>query len=371
MKIKSSRAGLSHFLNRLSSLGIGLGVFSLILVMGVVDGYEDRVTQSISRVTSPLLVLNQSSSEFPTIQDFGVPEARVLLAPGVAIYGEDVALVEINGVVPEDEPPVSGLAQKTLHGRWPADKGEVVVAQDLLDKLGGPKIDDYLHVIVGGQGRALQIVGIADFGMYQLSSKVMIVHQNEIKGTQGVVAGIKLFPSDLFQTEQKVRQAIQYPLVVRSWKDFNSVLLEAIAMERVLLFIIMSFIVLMGAFNLVSTLLTKGQEQSFQHGILRALGWSGRSMLWSVVRDGLFGTLPGVLWGTVLGLICVFLLGVLPIIPIPGSIYGFTSLPGKISAGWLAVVLGFTLMVIFIASYLPAYLLTKRPIIRSLRGGDG
>jgi ABC-type lipoprotein release transport system permease subunit len=365
---RANPGSLGRFLQRLSNLGVGLGVFSLVLVMGVVDGFEERIAQSISRITAPLMVLNQSSPEIPEVDVSGVQTAPARLTTGVLVWGDRVGLVEVNAVNAGEEPAVSGLSRPPHQGRWPTQTGEVALGTDLVTKLGNPEIGSSLLLVLGGEGRMVELVGVTDFGMYQLGSRVVISHLNELDAVSGVIGARKVFAQDLFETEVKIRSQISYPLIVRSWKDLNVGLLEAISMEKKLLFIILSFIVLMASMNLVSTLLVHGQERSYHYSVLRALGWSNWEMMKTVLKEGIGHSVSGVVVGMVLGCAAVFILSNVPIIPIPSDVYGFSSLPGKIQPGMLVVIFGVCMVLVSVAASIPAHLLTKRSIVKGLRG---
>lgn len=315
------------FISLISILGIALGVTALITVTSVMNGFEKEMRQRIV-----------GASSHATISTFGEPmqgwEALAEQAldheevVGAAPYVEgQVMLVHagrstgalVRGVLPDTEDAVSELSSnlKQVENLTVAlEPGEfgVLLGSDLAAFLGALPGDKVMFITpeasVTPMGfvprvKRFTVTGLFSFGMFQFDRNLAVIHANDgaklFKMSDGF-SGLRLKLEDTGRAPivaRELQQNIGYDYFVSDWTAQNANYFLAVKMEKTMMFIILSMIVAVAAFNIVSTLVMMVQDKQSDIAILRTQGASPRSIM------GIFlvqGTLIGVL-GTVAGLI--------------------------------------------------------------------
>lgn len=315
------------FISLVSIIGIFLGVTALITVTSVMNGFEKEMRQRIIGASSHATVsgLGEPIEEWEPVASIASAHPEV---NGAAPYVEgQVMLVHagrstgalVRGILPDQEPNVSDLHTKleqvdTLDEALSAGEFGVLLGADLAAYLGAIAGDKIMVITpeasvtpVGFVPRIKRftVTGVFRFGMYQFDRNMAIVHASDgarlFKLGDGF-SGVRLKLENTGNAPIVARQLSRefgFDKYVSDWTQQNSTYFEAVKLEKTMMFIILSMIVAVAAFNIISTLVMLVQDKQADIAILRTQGASPRSVMWIFVVQG---TLIGVL-GTVAGLI--------------------------------------------------------------------
>lgn len=315
------------FISLVSILGIMLGVTALITVTSVMNGFEKEMRERIVGASSHATVtaLGEPLDQWQQVADVALQHEEVT---GAAPYVEgQVMLVHagrstgalVRGVLPDEEGKVSELADSLESGSalpdalLPGEYG-LLLGADLAAYLGA-YVGDRVMVItpeasVTPMGfvprvKRFTVTGIFRFGMFQFDRNLAVMHAADsarlLRLGEGF-SGVRLKLNDTSLAPQVARDLqaeLGYDYFISDWTRQNANYFMAVKMEKTMMFIILSMIVAVAAFNIISTLVMLVQDKQADIAILRTQGASPRSILSIFVVQG---TLIGVL-GTVAGLI--------------------------------------------------------------------
>jgi len=315
------------FISLISILGIALGVTALITVTSVMNGFEKEMTQRIVGASSHATVTTFADplSDWQQVADIVTEHEEV---NGAAPYVEgQVMLVHggrstgslVRGVLPEQEDQVSELSSKLEYAEslnealQPGEFG-LLLGADLAAYLSAVPGDKVMVITpeanvtpVGFVPRVKRftVTGIFKFGMYQFDRNLAVMHASDgaklFKLGDGF-SGVRLKLEDTARAplvSSDLRQMVGFDYFVSDWTQQNANYFLAVKMEKTMMFIILSMIVAVAAFNIVSTLVMMVQDKQADIAIMRTLGASPRGIMSIFLVQG---TLIGVLGG-VAGLI--------------------------------------------------------------------
>ncbi|WP_374327692.1 lipoprotein-releasing ABC transporter permease subunit [Azonexus sp.] len=293
------------FISLISMAGIGLGVAALIVVLSVMNGFQKELRTRILGVASHIQVtgIDGGLEHWQSIAA-GVekhPEVRAT-APFVQSQGMfsvdgEVKGALIRGIVPEQEDRVADFRKTIKSGSLddlkPGEFG-VVLGADLARSLHvftGDKL-----TLIAPQGtvtpagvvprvRSFKVVGIFEVGMYEYDSGLALIHLQDAQrlyqmGEQ--VSGVRLKVDDLFKAPRIARELVAYinaDAYIHDWTKSHANFFRAVQIEKTMMFIILSLIVAVAAFNLVSTLVMAVTDKQADIAILRTLGARPRSIM--------------------------------------------------------------------------------------------
>ncbi|HVT33783.1 MAG TPA: lipoprotein-releasing ABC transporter permease subunit [Rhodanobacteraceae bacterium] len=319
------------FISLVSILGIAVGVTALITVISVMNGFDKELKDRILGMVSHAQITGVGE----TVRDWQTAIARAKENPhveGAAPYVEREAMLQgrhnagalIRGVVPDLEPEVSEIDKRMIAGKLsdlaPGSFG-IVLGKELAQSLGALEVGDRVTVFapelsatpIGALPRLKRftVVGIFEAGMQEYDSGLAVVNMQDAEALYRLdgPTGIRLKLDDMFQAFS-VGRALSDELGqmyrITDWMQGHSNFFKAVAMEKKVMFLILSLIVAVAAFNLVSTLVMLVTDKQSDIAILRTLGQSPRSVMGTFMVQGvLVGTLGiamGVFFGVLLAL---------------------------------------------------------------------
>ena len=348
------RNGFISFISGVSMLGIALGVAALIIVLSVMNGFQKEVRDRMLSVIAHVEIY-QAQGEALADWQATATEARrneqvVGAAPFIATQaliarGDDMRGAIVRGISPADEATVTALAAQlrdtTLAKLVPGGWG-IVLGGELARSL-GVKVGDRVTIVApGGQVtpagviprlKQLTLVGTFDAGHYEYDSGLALMHVDDAARLFRVAGptGVQLRLKDA-QQAREVADEIQLRLGdsvrITDWTRTNRNWFQAVQIEKRLMFIILTLIVAVAAFNLVSTLVMTVTDKQADIAILRTLGASPGSIMGIFVVQGALVGVIGTLSGLVLGLLVAFNIG--SIVPAIENALGASFLPKDI-----------------------------------------
>ncbi len=386
------RNGFISFISAVSMLGIALGVAALIIVLSVMNGFQKEVRDRMLSIVAHVEIFGSAAADATAPFDWravaGVATARpdvLAAAPFVAAQalvarGEDMRGAVIRGVDPPAEAGITDIARQLRDGAFarlvPGEWG-VVVGVQLARDLGVREGERITIVSPGGQVtpagvvprlKQVTVVGTFDSGHYEYDSALVMMHVEDAARLfrQTGPSGVQLRLADLHQARRvaaELATELGPNVVVRDWTRTNRAWYDAVQLEKRLMFIILTLIVAVAAFNLVSTLVMTVTDKRADIAILRTLGASPRSVMGIFMVQGAASGVIGTLTGVGLGLLVAFNVDVIvPAIErlfqtafLPGSIYLITRMPSDPQAGDIVPVAVISLVLAFLATLYPSW----------------
>jgi lipoprotein-releasing system permease protein len=399
------RNGFISFISGVSMLGIALGVAALIIVLSVMNGFRKEVQDRMLSVIPHIEVLSADGNALPDWQAMAakvraagsigtevIGAAPFIAQQALMARGDDMRGVIVRGISPNDEATVTEVAARlkdTVLARLVPGNWGVVLGLELARSLGVREGDKVTVVLPGGQVtaagvvprlRQLNVVGTFDAGHYEYDSTLALVHVDDaaklfrVEGPTGVQLRLK----DLNQA-RSVGHALQESLGpqygVRDWTRTNSNWFSAVELEKRLMFIILTLIVAVAAFNLVSTLVMTVTDKQADIAILRTLGASPRSVMGIFMVQGALSGVIGTLAGVAFGLVIAFNVGtlvaaieaVLRVSFLPASVYLISRMPSDPQAADIVPIVVISLLLSFIATLYPSWRASRVQPAEALR----
>ena len=321
------RNGFISFISGVSMLGIALGVAALIIVLSVMNGFQKEVRDRMLGVVSHIEIFGPGGGVLEDPQRT-MAEARrhpqvVGAAPFVSAQalvarGEDMRGAIVRGIDPAHEHEVTDLAagmRPVLQRLVPGEFG-VVLGAELARQLGVREGDPLTLIAPSGQVtpagvvprlKQMKVVGSFDSGHFEYDSGLVLLHQEDaqrIFRLEGPT-GIRLKLEDLDQAREvaaELGRTLTGEFLIRDWTRQNRTWFAAVQVEKRMMFIILTLIVAVAAFNLVSTLVMTVTDKRADIAILRTLGASPSSIMGIFVVQGATVGVIGTLGGLLLGL---------------------------------------------------------------------
>ncbi|WP_119286868.1 lipoprotein-releasing ABC transporter permease subunit [Azohydromonas sediminis] len=383
------RNGFISFISAVSMLGIALGVAALIIVLSVMNGFQKEVRDRMLSVISHVEIHAWDGAALPDWQATAEAAKRHPQVRGAAPFvaaqaliarGEDMRGAVVRGIEPAAEATVTELAARlrdttlaTLRpGEW-----HVVLGAELARQLGVTVGDKVTLVAPGGQVtpagviprlRQFTVTGTFDTGHYEYDSALALIHLRDAAALFRVEGptGVQLRLADVHAARgvaAELASMLGRDVIVRDWTRTNRNWFDAVQIEKRLMAIILTLIVAVAAFNLVSTLVMTVTDKRADIAILRTLGASPRSIMGIFVVQGATAGIVGTAAGVALGLLVAFNVDVIvPAIEralgvafLPGSIYLITRMPSDPQAGDIVPIAVVSLVLAFLATIYPSW----------------
>ena len=382
------RNGFISFISGVSMLGIALGVAALIIVLSVMNGFQKEVRDRMLGVISHIEVfapngaalLNpQKTLAEITANKNVVGAATFIAAQALLARGEDMKGVLVRGIDPALEGKVTDLAAtsaSTLAKLIPGEFG-VVLGGELARAMGVREGDTVTLIAPSGQVtpagvvprlKQMKVVGTFDSGHYEYDSALVMLHQDDaakIFRLEGPT-GIRIKLKDLHQAREvamELSRALTGDLLIRDWTRQNKTWFAAVQLEKRMMFIILTLIVAVAAFNLVSTLVMTVTDKRADIAILRTLGASPKSIMGIFVVQGAMVGVIGTLAGLLLGLGVAFNIDILvPALErllnasfLPKDIYLISRMPSEPQYADIMPIAVIALILSFLATLYPSW----------------
>ncbi|HOP22240.1 MAG TPA: lipoprotein-releasing ABC transporter permease subunit [Gammaproteobacteria bacterium] len=320
------------FISLISMAGIAIGVMTVIVVISVMNGFDKELKE---RMLGSVAHATISAYGHDYIQDWesaikiaeenpGVVSAAPYVASEAMIQGYRTTGALVQGVSPEYEKNVTQLAEKMKYGSMEdliSGEYNIILGVDLAAQLGtgpGEKVVVYIPqfkttaVGVLPRLKRFTVVGIFEMGAYEYDAKLALIHLNDaqnLEKTDGGIEGIRIKTTDLMKAPKiayEIEEKLGGFLRVRDWTQENANFYKATQQERVVMFIILSMIIAVAAFNILSTMVMLVTEKNSDIAILRTLGMSGSQVTRIFIIAGVVIGAIGTIIGTALGLLISF-----------------------------------------------------------------
>ncbi|HEX7731161.1 MAG TPA: lipoprotein-releasing ABC transporter permease subunit [Rhodanobacter sp.] len=387
------------FISAVSIVCISISVIALITVMSVMNGFDyqmkTRILGAISHAT--ISGIGQSIEDWPSALKIAEANPHV---QGAAPYVEIQALLQgrapaaamVRGIDPALEPKVVDIGRHMVHGRLDAltpGGWNIVLGQDLATQL-GVNVGDQVVLAVpefratpfGGvpRMRGFHVVGTFAMGMEQFDSGLALVNIQDAEKLDSLSgpSGIRLKLDDLFNARpvaHELADRLGQVYQVQTWEQTNANLFSAISMEKKVMGVILSLIILVAVINLVSMLMMLVTDKQADIAILRTLGATPRSVMGMFMVQGLLVGMVGIGFGVSLGALLSWKLpGIVKVIEhvfhvqfLSPDVYYISEVPSRLEwhdVGWVALV---TFAFSLLATLYPAWRASRTQPAQALR----
>lgn len=392
--------GFLSFIAFVSVIGVALGVLALTVVTSVINGFEGELSRVITGMNGDIVLYSRGE---PIADADAVeakirkvlPETRAITRSFVTelmVSGADgVAGAILEGVDQTTLGEVTAIPSRVTSGRLPDIEGEVALTSALAERLGA-EIGSEVRLILPFSGEADQgkageseglsgtpkvvkakVVGLVRMGMYEYDSKFIFVTLPAVQsflnqGKKVTSFKIRLAPGANSQAgSERLTDNFGYPFRSKDWAQLNKNLFYAIKLEKAVIAIILTVIVIVAAFNVVSTLMMMIHDKGKEIAILKAMGFrpmqSFRLFCLIGVGMGAVGTAVGVF----LGLGINWVLEKTHWIDLPADIYYIGFLPVVVRWAEVGVIAFLAILISFLAALYPGWQVSRRSPLEGLR----
>jgi lipoprotein-releasing system permease protein len=397
----------------ISIAGIFLGVAALIIVLAVMNGFEQDLRNKILGINSHIILMQYSGA----MQDHQRVMRDVVQVPGVVaatpfIYsqamlknGGSVTGIVLRGLSTEDAQKVINLGKiregklddlgnegRKIPGLKPelTDLPGILIGRELAKNLGV-----FLHetvFVVSPSGVATPmgmvprmkpflVVGIFESGFFEYDSTLAFIslkNCQDFLGMGEMVTGIEIRVDDIYRADRiakQIEQKLGFPYWGRNWMEMNKNLFAALKLEKRVMFIILSLIVLVAAFNIISALIMIVMEKNKDIAILKTMGANRAGIMKIFIFQGMIVGAIGTFLGCIGGLAVAFNLEALSRFVenlfgfkiLPGDVYYLSELPSQVNYGDVGTIILGTLLISFLSTIYPSWRASRLDPVEALR----
>jgi len=380
----------------ISVLGVMIGVMALVVVLSVMNGFRADLMSKILGVKSHLLVLSYKGAfnDYKGVaRRVGQVEGAVATAPFIHSQvmvnrSGNVSGAILRGIQPETagnvlsiESMIKDGSLSSLESSWDG-LPTIIIGSELSKQLGAYPGDNLNMISPEGKltpfGRVpnsqkFKVTAVFDSGMYEYDASMVFVSLKEAQAFLGFgdrVSGLEVRVKDVYKSDKvglKIQNALGNPYWTKDWKVMNRSLFSALKLEKFAMFVILTMIVLVGALNIISTLVMVVMEKTRDVGILRAMGASAKSIMTVFMVQGLLVGLVGTLAGLASGLGICHLLARYKFISLPSDVYYITTLPVRVEFWDVCLVSLSAVVISFLATIYPSWHASKLNPVEAIR----
>ncbi|MFA4910238.1 MAG: lipoprotein-releasing ABC transporter permease subunit [Desulfobacteria bacterium] len=343
--------------------GVAIGVMTLIVVIGVMTGFKEDLTGKILGYYSHIVVLKQSEG----LDDYegiikkiekvkGVKSATPFIYTQAMLSSKSGSLgVVLRGVDPKTIGKVINIGSNMKEGsllnlEGPSNSANypgIIIGKELSRNL-GIFYGDTVNLIspmgvmtpmgMVPRMKKFKIVGIFESGMYEYDSSFLYIslkNAQDFINMPGVVTGIEVKTDDIYRVKEIASGIVRdlgYSYWTKDWMEMNRNLFAALKLEKITMFVILILIIMVAAFNIVSTLIMVVMEKNKDIAILKSMGATASSIMKVFIIEGLVVGVVGTLLGTIGGYALGFLLSEYKFIKLPSDVYYISTLPFRIGS---------------------------------------
>ena len=405
LRTRSSHSFIS-FISGVSMIGIALAVAVLIVVLSVMNGFEYELQRRILGMVSDASITGAEGGPLPDWQalhelvvarDDVEAAAPYVEGQAMAVAGEELAGVTVRGVHPELEQQVSTIRSVMVSGSLDelTDRTYRVVIGTQLAAVLKVGVGDKITLVLAEQNvtpagalprwRSFTVSGVFDAGMYEYDRGLVFTSFEDaarLFRTDGEATGLRLAIADLYSARDVAMDAgrqlaneIGADLAIDDWTSLHATFFRSIQIQKSMMFVILSLVIAVAAFNIVSTLMMVVRDKRGDIAILRSFGSTQRSIMALFASQGTFigviGTLLGVLLALFiswqLGNIVTLLQGWLGVDLLSAEVYYLEDLPTQVRPLEVLQIGGIALALAIAATFYPALSAARQPPAEALR----
>jgi lipoprotein-releasing system permease protein len=397
----------------ISIAGIFLGVAALIIVLAVMNGFETELRNRILGVNSHIVLMEYGSSikEYKEVMK-KIGEVEGVVASTPFIYsqamlrrGQSLSGVVLRGLSTESSKKVINLG-KMKEGSVDSlsEKGRkkiklkadvasfpgIVIGKELARNLGVILFDTVSLLSPMGVAtpmglvprmKKFLVVGIFDSGFYEYDSSLAFLSLKECQkflNMDDIVTGIEIKVTDIYKAKEiaeSIENKLGHPYWARNWMQMNKNLFSALKLEKRVMFIILSLIVLVAAFNIICTLIMVVMGKNRDIAILKSMGATAKGIMKIFILQGVvigaIGTILGSIFGLTVALnlekISLYIEKLFGFRILPQDVYYLSELPSQVNYGDVLIIVVGTMLICFLSTIYPSLRASRLDPTEALR----
>jgi lipoprotein-releasing system permease protein len=400
----------------ISIIGVMLGVAVLIIVISVMSGFDHDLRGKILGFSPHVRVARPNNEPLTNYVALMAEISSNRLVKAVAPYvvgpvlastlpeqgSSQIVAPDIRGIDPRIEEKISMLPSSVVEGKFDVKGNGLLVGRDLARSV-GLAVGDRLAIYsirdlrrmnegwkerrAGGEPNELympseyEVRGIFDVGYFEFNYRIIVCsleNAQDLYGLGDSVPGLMVMlhdPSKAGLVRRELQSMLGPEFTISTWEEENSGMLDALLVEKNVMFYLLFFILIVAAFGITSALITFVVQKTREIGVLKALGSSNGQIMWIFLSQSLFVGILGVLAGFGLGMLAVsyrneflfFLRRVTGFELFPARIYMFTQLPALIDFSDITLICGGSLIICILAGLFPAWNAGRLRPVEALR----
>jgi lipoprotein-releasing system permease protein len=389
------KKGFISLITIISIVGVAVGVMALIGVLGLMTGFTEEFRAKILGVNSHIVVQRYGGliNEYSDLRNdlLSKPEitgvSPYIYTQAMITAGEGGTGAILRGIDPATASSVISIGEQMISGSMDAlaatdDKVPgIIIGIDLANQLNIRKGNRVKLISPAGpltpmgvipRIKACEVRGIFETGMYEYDSSLIYVSLDTARNFLALeegVHGLEIKLADIYQADRVAREIegeLGGSFVAKDWIRLNKSLFSALSLEKTALSIIVALIVLVAAFNIVSTLIMVVMEKARDIAILKSMGATSNSIMRIFIYEGLVIGTSGTVLGVAGGLAICELLSRYQFIKLP-DVYPMTNLPIEVVPLDVALIAGSAVLITFLATLYPSWQAAKVEPAESLR----
>ena len=386
----------------ISIAGVMVGVTALIVVIAVMNGFKEDLRDKILGVTSHVVIsrFDGNISKYQEVKEkveevSGVNAATPFIYTQVMISSRKaISGAVLRGIEPKTASKVINLPKNMRAGSLEELEAEnkpegmrstpgIILGNELARNIGASRGEPVTVISPLGRltplgrvprSQTFRVAGIFDSGMYEYDSTIAYVSLWAAQRFLGIgdrVTGIEVRVDDIYEAD-RVAKAIGkaldgYPYWSRDWMRMNKNLFSALKLEKIVMFIILTLIILVAAFNIVGTLIMVVIEKTRDIAILKSMGATRRSIMKIFMIEGAVIGLVGTLLGLLGGYTLCKLLATYKFIELPSDVYYISTLPVQMNPLDVAIIALAAIVITLAASVYPAWQASRFDPVEAIR----
>ena len=393
------RHGFISLITLISIAGVAVGVMALIVVLAVMTGFTSELRDKILGVNSHIVVQKAGGIiyDYPALMEkIGKEKGIVSLTP--YIYSQTMITagtggtgVVLRGIDPDSAQNVLSLPRQIVRGDLFALKKTSEDERNVPGIIIGKHLSRQLGVGLGDRVRLLspsgpltpmgvipriktcEIVAIFDTGMYEYDSSLAYTSLSAAQrflDLKDAVHGIEVKIDDIYQAyniAENLQKKLGLSFVAKDWMRMNQNLFSALKLEKTAMFIVLALIIIVAAFNIISTLIMVVMEKNREIAILKSMGATSKNIMKIFIYEGLIIGCSGMIIGVIGGLFLCKLLSKYQFIKLPSDVYPMTTLPVQVNPLDITIVAVSAVLITFLATLYPSWQASRVQPAEALR----
>jgi lipoprotein-releasing system permease protein len=397
----------------ISVAGIFLGVAALIIVIAVMNGFETDLRNKILGINSHVILMEHGGgmrNHAAVLKEVGripgvVAATPFIYSQAMLKNGNNVTGVVLRGLSLDDAMQVINLGkiregrladlaegQRRIPGLKPEYSGlpGILIGKELAKNLGVFRLETVYLVSPAGVAtpmgmvprmKSFVVVGIFESGFYEYDSTLAYISLKtcqEFLNMPETVTGLEIRVDDIYKAgtiAKTIEKKLGYPYWARHWMELNRNLFSALRLEKRVMFLILSLIVLVAAFNIISALIMIVMEKNRDIAILKSMGATRWGIMKIFIIQGLIVGAIGTSLGTLAGLAVAYNLEALSRFVenlfgfkiLPGDVYYLSELPSQVNFTDVGIIIAGTLLISFLSTLYPSWRASRLDPVEALR----
>ncbi len=379
--------------------GIAIGVAALIVSLSVMNGFENEVRSRIIGTTSHINVHSLRSENIfewqwllerlQTHNDVVAAAPFIYCKLPIACHGKFDGMM-LRGIIPKYARAMGNPESTLIEGSWLPDSpdsgiAQIVIGRYLAESIGA-KPGDTVLIYGMNKGSAssitpkisrYKVMGIFETGMYDFDAALAytnLENAQKLLEIKNGVTGIELKIHNFYEADRvakRIENFLGFPYYTVSWAQMNKNLFSWMTLEKWGLFLLLTLIIAVAAFNIASTLIMVVMEKTSDIGILRAIGLTAAGIRRIFFLQGSFVGILGTAFGVIIGFVLSFIQQQWNLISLPADVYSISALPVEMHLFDFVAISLAALIITLVSSIYPAWRASKYMPIDAIRGTGG